>query len=161
MTSFTHQIIAQSQSRRRKSVTRVLLNRPIYKDLLSRAKKSIDSKSPQLSVIYAHAAMELCVESALSDLFKSSGVPNLEKPFSDLLRGFSLNNEKVRDVLNALTGRRIQDQDFWQEYREYKDLRNNIVHKGKKCSKEQASSIVGVANKVVSYVQESVKSKKA
>ena len=154
----THYAIHANHQHRKRNVAAILAaNRPLYRALLTQARRSLTSKTPQLAVILAHAAAEVCVESALTDLFGRKGVPELEKPVLSPFRSNDLNNGQLRELFNALTGQKIQAQTFWADFKTHAKLRHLIVHRGQDCAASDARRSVEAVRELVSYVTSAVK----
>ena len=101
--------------------------------LLRTARSLIDGHSNLygIAIIVLHVACEIATDRSLSDSFARKGIQYLEDPVSDLLSGYNLANERIRNLYTALTGDDIQNQPFWQKFKESAKRRNEIVHKGR------------------------------
>lgn len=85
---------------------------------------------------------------------KAKGIEYLEAPLEDLLSGYNLANERVRNFYNAVTGNQIQEQAFWKEFKESAKLRNQAVHKGKIVTKIEAEASHKATSELVKYLCE-------
>jgi hypothetical protein len=81
-------------------------------------------------------AWEIAAERAISLAFVSRGLEYLEDAVSDFLFGYNLATKRNRNLYNALTGREIQNQPFWQAFKESAKRRNDAVHKGASVTKQ-------------------------
>lgn len=99
--------------------------------LLSTAQRLIAEGEFANAVAIAHMACEISTENALSRTFATKGIGYLEESIEDLLPSFSLANDRVRNLYNAVTGNEIQKQPFWQTFKESAKRRNDIARKGK------------------------------
>jgi hypothetical protein len=85
--------------------------------------------------------------------FKAKGIDYLEQPVDDLLPGYNLANERVRNLYNAVTGDEIQKQTFWQQFKESATRRNKAVHQGRIATKAEAEASFNVASGLVAYLK--------
>ena len=70
--------------------------------LLSVARSFIDQGHFSIAVVVAHMACEVATERRLAEAFVAKGVQYLEDPVTDLFNGYSLGNDKIRNVYIAL-----------------------------------------------------------
>jgi hypothetical protein len=87
-----------------------------YELLLQLAGTLRDDKLYPISIVVVHMACEACTELALSRAFNSRGVSDLEHAITKFMNGYNLANPRNRDLYNALTGRTIQNQPFWNQF---------------------------------------------
>ena len=101
--------------------------------LLKTARSLIDNHSNLygIAIIVLHIACEIATDRALSDSFAKKNIGYLEDPVGDLLSGYNLANERIRNLYTALTGDDIHNQPFWQKFKESAKRRNEIVHEGR------------------------------
>ena len=98
--------------------------------LLATCKGFIEDGQYGISVVVAHMACEVAAERALSAAFALKGLQHLEDPVLDFLNGYSLANDRNRKLYAALTGDHIEQQSFWQAFKESATRRNKILHTG-------------------------------
>lgn len=115
-------------------------------DLIARGEFSI-------AVVVAHMACEISAERALSRTFIAKGIGYLEESVEDLLPGYNLANDRVRNLYNAVTGDQIQKQSFWQAFKESAIRRNQAVHKGRTMTKGEAEASYKAASDLVAYLK--------
>src|ERR1019366_3027302 len=103
---------------------------PYPEALLTKAQELIVNGDFSIAVVVAHMACEISVERAISRAFVEKGIGCLEESVEELLPGYNLANERVRNLYNALTGAQIQNQSFWKSFKESATRRNKAVHEG-------------------------------
>ena len=121
--------------------------------LLTTAKILIDNGEFSIAVVVAHMACEISTERALSQAFAAKGIEYLEESVEDLLPGYNLANDRVRNIYNALKGDEIQKQSFWQAFKQSAALRNKVIHQGKVVTKSEAEDSVKAAGELVAYLK--------
>ena len=121
--------------------------------LLSTAQGLIDQGQFSIAVVVSHMACEIAVERSFSEAFVSKGIPHLEEPVTDLLNGYNLATERIRKLYTALTGDKIQDQPFWQKFKESATRRNRIVHGGAIIGKAEAAESQKAASELIGYLR--------
>ena len=121
--------------------------------LLNAAKDLILNGQFSISVVVAHMACEISTERALSQAFAEKAIGYLEEPVEDLLPGYNLANDRVRNIYNALKGDEIQKQFFWQEFKQSAALRNKVIHQGKIATKSEAEASLKAATELVEYLK--------
>jgi hypothetical protein len=122
-------------------------------NLLSTAKNLIDNGEFSIAVVVAHMACEISTERALSQAFSAKGIGYLEEPVEELLPGYNLSNDRVLNIYNALKGDEIQNQSFWQAFKQSATLRNKVIHQGKIATKSEAEASVKAATDLVEYLK--------
>lgn len=98
-------------------------------------------------------ACEISAERAISRAFKGKGVGHFEESVRDLLSGYNLANDRVRALYNAVTGDQIENQPFWQAFKESAKLRNQAVHKSRIVTKDEAEKSLWAASDLVTYLR--------
>jgi hypothetical protein len=106
-----------------------------------------------IAVVVAHTACEISAERAISQAFAAKSVGYLEDWAADVLPSYSLSNPRVQDLYNAVTGDKIQDQSFWQGFKESAKRRHLFVHKGKVVTKVEAEASLKAARDLVAYLK--------
>ena len=89
-----------------------------------------DDKLCGIVTIVSHLACEVAIERSLSDSFARKGIQSLQEPMADVLNGYNLANDKVRNLYTSLTGDEIQEQPFWGNFIRSAKRRDNIIRKG-------------------------------
>jgi len=98
-------------------------------------------------------ACEISAERALSRAFAVKGIEYLEESVEDLLPGYNLANDRVRNLYNVVTGNEIQKQPFWQTFKELTTRRNQAVHKGRIVTKAEAEASFKAASDLVAFLK--------
>jgi hypothetical protein len=68
-------------------------------------------------------------------------------PCSDLA------NDRVRNLYNAVTGKEIQQQSFWNAFKESATRRNQAVHEGRILTKVEAEASLKAATDLVAFLR--------
>lgn len=121
--------------------------------LLEEARELIKRDKFSIAVVVAHMASEVAAERAISSALMQKDLVYLEDAIFGFLPGFSLANKRVRDLYNALTGRQMQNEPFWQSFKESAERRNKAVHKGLSLTKEEAEISVKAAFDLIYYLK--------
>lgn len=125
-----------------------------YEDtLLSKAQELIKAGNYDIATVVAHMACEIGAERAISRAFTARGIADLEDSVSALFSGNNLAHEPIRNLYNALAGRKIQDQPFWQDFKESAIRRNRAVHKGRTITAIEAAASLQAARGLVAYLK--------
>jgi hypothetical protein len=133
------------------SATLVVITYP--EALLTKAQELIAQGDFSIAVVVAHMACEISAERAISRTFADKGIGYLEESIEDLLPGYNLANDRVRNLYNALTGDQIQKQSFWQAFKNSGMRRNQAVHKGRIITKAEAEASFKAASDLVAYLK--------
>ena len=123
--------------------------------LLSMARFLLDRNDDKLcgiATILAHVACEVAIERSLSDSFARKGIQSLEESVADVLNGYNLANEKVRNLYASLTGDEIQEQPFWGDFIRSAKRRGNIIRKGLIVSRADAEESFKAANDFLAHI---------
>lgn len=129
-----------------------------HRILLNMSKHLISQGHYMSAVVIAQTGCEIFAEVTISTIIKDKGLEYLDQPISQLLPNYNLKNERVRKLYTALSGDRIQDALFWVEYVKMVELRNKIVHKGKKISMKQAGESHEAAKKIIEHLEHLLRS---
>ena len=113
-----------------------------------------DDKLCGLATIVAHLACEVAVERSLSDSFARTGVRSLEDALADILNGYNLANDKVRNLYTSVTGDGIQEQPFWGNFVRSAKRRDNIIRKGLIVSRTDAEETIKTASDFLAHLTE-------
>ena len=89
----------------------------------------------------------------MSESFANKGIQYLEEPVVDLLNGYNLANQRIRNLYTALTGDKIQNQPFWEKYKESAVRRNRIIHRGATVGKAEAEESIKAASDLVHHLK--------
>ncbi len=121
-------------------------------NLLRTAKRLMEEGQFSIAVVVAHMACEIAVEYALGEAFKARKIGDLEQAVQAFLSGYNLANEKIRDLYLAMTGDKLQEEEFWQSFVESAKRRNCIVHGGLIASKSDAEKSLEATSKLVAHL---------
>ena len=121
--------------------------------LLSVSRNLIDQGQFSISVVVAHMACEIATERSLSESFAARGVQYLEDATTDLLNGYNLANRQIRKLYTALTGDDVQNEAFWQKFKDSATRRNKIMHAGLLVGKAEAEESFKAASDLVAHLK--------
>jgi hypothetical protein len=121
--------------------------------LLSTARNLMNDGQFSISVVVAHMACEIATERTLSQAFAKNNIQYLEESITDFLNGYNLASDRNRKLYTSLTGDEIQNQPFWQQFKESAKRRNEIVHQGKIAKKAEAEESFKAANDLITYLK--------
>lgn len=125
-----------------------------YEDtLLTKAQELIATGDFSIAVVIAHMACEISAERAISQAFAAKGIGYLEESVLAFLSGYSLANERIRDLYNAVTGNQIHKQPFWDTFKASAKRRNDAVHGGKAITQSEADASLKAARDLVAYLK--------
>ncbi|MBW6504270.1 hypothetical protein K0B90_08340 [bacterium] len=99
-----------------------------------------DDKLCGLATIMAHLACEVAVERSMSDA----------------LNGYSLSNDKVRNIYTSLTGDEIQERPFWGSFVRSAKRRDAIIRKGLLVGRSDAEESLRAASDFLAHLGEYV-----
>lgn len=125
---------------------------PYSETLLAKSQELIDKGDFNIAVVVAHMACEIAVERVMSEAFMKRDIEDLEDPVLDFLSGYSLANERLCKLFNALTRKQVQTQPFWPAFKESATRRNNVMHHGALVTKAEAQTSHRAASDLVAYL---------
>jgi hypothetical protein len=122
--------------------------------LLTSARKLIDDGQFNIAVVLSHTACEIAAERALSEALAKKGIQDLKEPVLGLLNGYNLEDDTIRNFYRTVTGDdKIQNQPFWQKFKESATRRNYIVHQGLVVGKAEAEESFKAASDLIAYLK--------
>jgi hypothetical protein len=151
-----HTIAVENAGLRMKGLAPLVLIMPVYARLLMDANLSLP-ESPEMAVVLAHSAAELCTEAHITSLLDQRGVGNLTEPVLDIFNSYDICNDKLRAIYIALTGDKISEALFWHGVKESKKRRNAVVHRGKACTVDDAKATVKAMTDLVYHMDHVVR----
>jgi len=125
---------------------------PRHFELLKIARRLLDEGKREFAVVAAQMACEVYAELAVTDLLKARQLGELEEVIPDLLGGYSFMDRRGQRLFHALTGRSIQQAEFWTNYKAHIEMRNRVVHRGKEPTHDEANGSIAAAEAFFSYV---------
>jgi hypothetical protein len=127
---------------------------PYSETLLAKSHDLIAKGEFSIAVVVAHMACEISAERAISRAFAEKGIEYLEGSVLAFVSGYNLATPCIRDLYNAVTGKEIQKQPFWQAFKESVKRRNKVVHtkRGETATKAEAEHSYDAASYLVAYL---------
>ena len=127
---------------------------PPYIEIFGSARKLFDKAEGEAAVVVAQTACEVLGADVLSRLVKKRGIEYLGKWIGRAVRESSdFNNQLVRDLYAALSGDRIQEQPFWGRYVGHVRARHDIVHEGRRLTKQEAQDSLNAAEEFIRHLE--------
>lgn len=112
------------------------------------------AKLYDLAVIVAQTACEVFVEATIADMIRRRNDP-LADALGEMLRGYSLMDDRSRAVWRALTGERVEQQPFWPEYKAHVERRNAVAHRGYQVTEEEVVASISAEVALFSHLMAS------
>ena len=98
-------------------------------------------------------ACEVAAERSLSHAFATKGIADIEAAMMKFVNGRNLATEDIRNLYNSLSGNKIQDQPFWQKFKESSARRNRIMHAQRLATKQEAEDGYAACSGLVEYLK--------
>lgn len=133
---------------------------PYHEELLAAADRYIAADGEadrQVAMVLAQTAAEIRVEQAFDVLRQRIQPVALREWTKRPLRpGYTLRNDDVKLLWNALSGRKISQGQVWADYVAVIKLRGEVVHKGRRVSSEEAREAVRAVRAFLARVEADV-----
>jgi hypothetical protein len=113
-----------------------------------------DDKLCGLATIVAHLACEVAIERSLSDSFSRKRIQSFEDAVANILNGYNLANDMVRNLYTSVTGDEIQEQPFWGNFIRSAKRRDNIIRKGLIVGRTDAEESIKTASDFLAHLTE-------
>jgi hypothetical protein len=120
--------------------------------LLTSADDLLQQGKYGIAVVVAHMACEVATERSLTEAFSKKSISYMEEPVLGFLNGYNLATEKNRKLYTALTGDEVQQQAFWQRFKDSATRRNAIMHKGLIVDLSQAQESINAARDLIAHL---------
>jgi len=127
--------------------------RPIYKKLLDEARRALNDGHNEMAVVLSQTAAELCTEATISTLLRRRDIEALADPLLDLFSATDICNDRLRKIYETLANDKIEKAKFWLNLRTHHKRRNLIVHRGEKCSPEDARGSVEAVEQFIQHAE--------
>jgi len=101
----------------------------------------------------AHQACEIASERTIARALAGNKHESTKEIEKSLSSGYNLTNDQTRNLYTTLTGDDIQKQPFWQQFKEFAALRNQIVHGYKTASRSEAEAALEAATNMVNHLR--------
>lgn len=106
----------------------------------------------EVAVVTAQMAAEIASEQVITAYLERKQVPELVEPLAGLASSYSLSNDRVLKLYNALTGDLVQQEPFWQAYKEHARRRGRIVHESERTDKAAAEASVVAVEQLILHL---------
>ena len=124
-----------------------------HETLVSLAEELLKQKAFGVAVVVAHMACEIVVERAMTKAFAKRSIQDLEDRIMEFVPGYNLGNDRIRKLYTALTGDKVGDEAFWQEFKDSSQRRNRSIHNGEQIAEADANRSVTVVRKFIEHVE--------
>ncbi len=121
--------------------------------LLTVAPRLIDEGQFSLAVVVVHVACEVATEQRLSEAFVRKGIQYLEGWVENSISGYSLANNRIRELYTALTEDAVQNASFWQDFKKSAKRRNSIIHRGQIVTKADAEESYRAGDRLLMHLR--------
>jgi hypothetical protein len=121
--------------------------------LLKTARDLINLKQYNSAIVMAHQACEIASERTIARALAGNKHESTKEIEKSLSSGYNLTNDQTRNLYTTLTGDDIQKQPFWQQFKEFASLRNQIVHGYKTASRSEAEAALEAATNMVNHLR--------
>ncbi len=128
------------------------VTRPRWEVALERAYDASIRGQQEEAVVFAQTACETRVTSALRSLLERTGVP--ADVVQKFVRSTPLTDDNSKSLLEALTGVRVQDEDWWEKYKRHVQRRNLVVHAGGDVPRRLADESLEVSRQFCDFIGE-------
>jgi hypothetical protein len=109
-----------------------------------------------IAVVTAQMAAEIVTEQTMRVLLRHRGVEELDEPLEGLLSSYSLANDRLRSVYEALSGDPIAQASFWPAFKEHATRRGAVVHRGQRVTEAEARASVDAVSRVIAHLRQLV-----
>jgi hypothetical protein len=120
--------------------------------LLGTARHLFDEGQYSIAVVVAHMACEIATERSMGEAFRARHISDLEEPIEELLNGYNLATERIRNLYVTMTEDAIHEQSFWPAFKQSARRRNRIMHAGAIVSKSEADKSLQATSKLVAHL---------
>ena len=122
------------------------------RQLVEDAETQVERGEYGLAVILAMTAAELATARAFQAAFHARGLEDLSAPVIDLMNSVLLKHKKQRALYAALTGKNPGQETWWKSYCESVELRNDVVHEGKRAGEQDAQTAISSAKALIQFL---------
>lgn len=130
---------------------------PWQNTLVATARRLSSEGHSEVAVVTAIMACETAAERAFAYWFRKRGITELEEATTDLFPSYSLANERVRKYYVAVSGDKIQEAEFWPQYKAAAKLRGEVVHGGTRATQAQAKEAVAASTAFTAHLAQAAK----
>lgn len=134
------------------SVTATLVTYP--NALLTIARTLIDQDLFNIAIVTSHMACEVAAERAFDAEWAAKNLELVGEAVDKLMSGHNLGNERHQGLYNALTDTRLQEQSFWNQFKNASEKRNSIIHRGGHANKVEAEAAWQAAKDLITYLKQ-------
>jgi beta-galactosidase/beta-glucuronidase len=124
-----------------------------HEQLLLDAGDRIDKQEYRLAVVLAQAACEVLTDQVLNQLIETVQPDALRSVLRRRHgRTADLDDDRLRELYEALSGDRIGHAPFWQSYTQHVKRRHQVVHAGVDVSRDDALASCDTVRKLVDHL---------
>lgn len=127
--------------------------RPPFPELLQLdAEASLDRRAYTLAVVKSFQALEIFVENFILDRYQALGLT--EQEALRVLEVRWRTKERLKDLMTDTSGHSAAETPGWQEWsRHYENVRNEVIHRGKEPSEDEAKRVVQLNTDLMTWVK--------
>jgi hypothetical protein len=125
---------------------------PLADELLMEAERALVQRFPRQTITTCHTAIETAASALLTRGMARRGLPDGE--VDHLLSTKSLSS-KLDPLLAKYSGFSLKQDNnvLWKSFNVLNDLRNDVVHRGKRPTVDDAAQAIGIARNVLAWLQ--------
>ena len=126
---------------------------PVYQQLLREAAEHDAAARHRECVIFAQIAAEVAADDCLTRLIAKVEPPPLRDWLTARIETrVNLAQEPTRQLLNALSATHIEQEPWWQAFKENNRIRNGIAHEGEWVTGAQAEAGLTAVRQMVEHL---------
>ncbi len=132
----------------------VEMTRPFHQRLLGEARAVSGLSQSEMAVVWAQVACEQCTEWAITTLFSKRSDAGLGDLIFRWVGSYDIvGSKRMHDLYERLSGDSPNQKPFWQELTRHHERRNLLVHRGQKCSLEEANASVATVDEYIRHIE--------
>jgi hypothetical protein len=123
----------------------------LAEDLLMEAERALTQRFPRQAITTCHTSIETAASALLNRGMSRRGIPDAEIDY--ILTTKSLTN-KLDALLIQYTGSSLKkhNHSLWGSFNKLNDLRNDIVHRGKNPTNQDAELVIGITRELLRWL---------
>jgi hypothetical protein len=128
---------------------------PPYIEVFDAAQRLFNKGEFEAAVIISQTACEVLGADVLARLARKKAIEYLNPWIRRVLRrSGDFNNNSVRKLYETLSGDSIQSQPFWIGYEHHVRIRHEIVHGGRRLSKQEGQDSLNVVGQFIRHLEQ-------
>ncbi len=134
-------------------INRLLMFDTKSSDFFQIAERLYDEGNYLYCVVAAQTAFELHMEGVFAYILHLRGTVEISAAVGDLIRNYNLDDARVRQVWEAFTGHKVtENAKAWRAYKAHLKRRHELVHRGERVGREEASASLRAVNDLATQI---------